>query len=174
MIKINFFYFILFFFLITSKTFSQSIVYADLDAIIKTSDVGKLITSYFSSKNDKLIEIIKSKKKILKEKESSLISQKNILQPNEYSKKVNIIKKEIIDFNKNNKNQLDKINYEKNEVTKSFLIEINKILKEFAEKNKIDIIVSSNQILIGKSNLDVTDELLKIVNEKITKFEINK
>ena len=35
---------------------------------------------------------------------------------------------------------------------------------------KIDIILNSNQILIGKSNIDVTDEILTIVNENIRKF----
>jgi len=48
--------------------------------------------------------------------------------------------------------------------------QINIILKEFAEENKIDIILNSNQILIGKSNIDVTDEILTIVNKNIKKF----
>ena len=47
-------------------------------------------------------------------------------------------------------------------------------IAEFSEKNKIDLIISSNQILIGKSNIDVTNDLLIIVNKKITKFEIKK
>ena len=37
-------------------------------------------------------------------------------------------------------------------------LKVNSILKEFAENNNIDIILSSNQMLIGKSNLDVTNE----------------
>ncbi len=77
-------------------------------------------------------------------------------------------------MNKINSIELKNINNEKNAVTKSFLDEINKILKEFAENNKIDIIISSNQILIGKVNLDKTDEILKLVNSKIRKFEIKK
>ena len=49
--------------------------------------------------------------------------------------------------------------------------EINKILKEFAETNNIDIIFSSNQMLIGKSKLDVSNDLLNIVNKQITNFK---
>ena len=56
----------------------------------------------------------------------------------------------------------------------SLCIEINKILKEFAENNNIDIIFSSNQMLIGKSSLDVTDDLLEQVNSKIKNFKIKK
>ena len=157
---------------LTSNSFSQNILYADLDKIMQTSEVGKKIINYFKDKNNVLIEKVNLDKKNLLDKEKSLISQKNILQPEEFNKKVNDIKKEIDSLNKKNSNELKKINNEKNIVSKSFLDEINKILKEFAEKNKIDIIISSNHILIGKSELDVTDEILKIVDSKIKKFEI--
>ena len=157
---------------LTSNSFSQNILYADLDKIMQTSEVGKKIINYFKDKNNVLIEKVNLDKKNLLDKEKSLISKKNILQPEEFNKKVNDIKKEIDSLNKKNSNELKKINNEKNIVSKSFLEEINKILKEFAEKNKIDIIISSNHILIGKSELDVTDEILKIVDSKIKKFEI--
>ena len=159
---------------LTTKSFSQNIAYADLDKIVKTSEVGIKIITYFNDKNNKLIKKVKLDEKNLREKEKSVVSQKNILQPDEYEKKVNDIKTEIINLNKINSNELKNINNEKNAVTKSFLDEINKILKEFAENNKIDIIISSNQILIGKVNLDKTDEILKLVNSKIRKFEIKK
>ena len=54
------------------------------------------------------------------------------------------------------------------------MIEINKILKEFAETNNIDIILSSKQMLIGKSSLDMTDKILKTVNKNVIKIEIIK
>ena len=41
------------------------------------------------------------------------------------------------------------------------------------QKKNIDIILSSQQIVIGKSELDVTNDILKIVNEKINNFKIN-
>ncbi len=125
-------------------------------------------------KKKKLIDQIKKEEKILKEKEKSLVSQKNILQEDEYLKLVENLKIEINEFNISNQNKSKKINVENDQVTKSFLNEINKILKQFAETNNIDIILSSNQMLIGKSKLDVTQELMKMVNEKINKFEIKK
>ena len=130
----------LFYLILTSNSYSQNIVYANLDTIIKTSDVGKKIIVFFKDKNNKLNKEYKNKEKIIRENEASLISQKNILENEEYIKKAN---------------------------------EINQDLKEFAENNNIDIILSSNQMLIGKSNMDVTDEILKNVNNKIKNFNIN-
>ena len=153
---------------------AQNIAYANLDTIVKTSEVGKKIITYFSDKNNDLLKKVKIDEKDLRLRKESLISQKNILNPDEYQKKVKEIQIDINKLNESNSKKLNNINNEKNIVTKSFLDEINIILKEFAETNKIDIIVSSNQILIGKSNLDVTDEILNLVNKKIRKFEIKK
>ena len=157
-----------------TNCYSQNIAYANLDTIVKTSEVGKKIITYFSDKNNDLLKKVKIDEKDLRLRKESLISQKNILNPDEYQKKVKEIQIDINKLNEKNSKKLNNINNEKNIVTKSFLDEINIILKEFAETNKIDIIVSSNQILIGKSNLDVTDEILNLVNKKIRKFEIKK
>jgi len=166
-------YFLIFIFcLINNNSSSESIVYANLDLVVQNSDVGKKIFLYYENKNNVLLKKINDEKKIILEKEKSLISQKNILQENEYSKKVESLKLEVSKFNKSNNEKLNSMKIEKDRVLKSFLTEINNILKEFAETNNIDIILSSNQMLIGKSNLDVTDELLKVVNSKIKNFEI--
>ena len=166
---------LIYFFLIliqTTYSYSQNIAYANLDLIIQNSEVGKKIISYFSDKNEKMINEFKANEKIIRDKEKSLISQKNVIEPDEYIKKIEIIKKEIQEFNNKSKKQLRELNQEKETVSKSFLIEVNKILKEYAEKNKIDIIFSSKQMLIGKSSLDLTDNILKNVNKKIKNFKI--
>ena len=41
---------------LTTKSFSQNIAYADLDKIVKTSEVGIKIITYFNDKNNKLIK----------------------------------------------------------------------------------------------------------------------
>ena len=166
---------LIYFFLIliqTTYSYSQNIAYANLDLIIQNSEVGKKIISYFSDKNEKMINEFKANEKIIRDKEKSLISQKNVIEPDEYIKKIEIIKKEIQEFNNKSKKQLRELNQEKETVSKSFLIEVNKILKEYAEKNKIDIIFSSKQMLIGKSSLDLTENILKNVNKKIKNFKI--
>ena len=155
------------------NVYSQNIAYANIDSVIKNSNVGKKIISYFSNKNNELIKDFKNKEKIFKEKEQSLKSQKNILDNNEYIKKVDEIKKEVNSFNIEHKKKINQIKTKNDEVLKALMDEINKILKEFAETNNIDIIFSSNQMLIGKSKLDVSNDLLNIVNEKITNFKIN-
>ncbi len=173
MTRLHKFIFILYLLFSTENVYGQNIAYANIDSVIKNSNVGKKIISYFSNKNNELIKDFKNKEKIFKEKEQSLKSQKNILDNNEYIKKVDEIKKEVNSFNIEHKKKINQIKTKNDEVLKALMDEINKILKEFAETNNIDIIFSSNQMLIGKSKLDVSNDLLNIVNEKITNFKIN-
>ena len=170
--KINFFIYVIFLVLISNYSYSQNIAYANLDLIIKNSNVGKKIITYFEDKNKETIKQIKNEEKKIREKEKSLISQKNILQEDEYLKKVNMIKKEVEVFNNNSKEKINQLNIKKEKISKLFLVEVNKILRDYAETNNIDIIFSSNQMLIGKSNLDLTKNILENVNNKINNFKI--
>tara|TARA_B100001741_G_C16543047_1_gene595324 strand:+ start:1706 stop:2227 length:522 start_codon:yes stop_codon:yes gene_type:complete len=170
--KLKTLFLITIFLLVTFQANSQNIVYANLDILINKSNVGQKIIKHFSDKNKDLNDELKKIEKKIKDQETSLISQKNILQPEEYAKKVKNLNNEIKNFNQDRITKIKKINNEKEEVLKSFQTEINKILKSFAENNNIDIIMSSNQMLIGKSNLDVTNDLQKIINNKIKSFEI--
>ena len=168
------FLFVLFFFSYSNYCLSQNIVYANLDLVVKNSNVGKKIINHYTKINDELVEQLKKQEKKIQNDEQLLISQKNVLEAEEFESKVKILQKEIIEFNRNQNDELSKIKFERDEVLKSFQKEINSILKEFAENNNIDIILSSNQMLIGKSNLDVTNEIIKIINNKIKNFEIKK
>ena len=83
-----------------------------------------------------------------------------------------MIKKEVEAFNNNSKEKINQLNIKKEKISKLFMVEVNKILKDYAETNNIDIIFSSNQMLIGKSNLDLTKNILENVNNKINNFKI--
>ena len=172
MTKFKFYKLIIIFTLLASVCKAQSIAYANLDLIVTTSDVGKKIISNYKKKNKKLLEEFKIEEKKIKEKEKKLISQKNILQDDEYIKRVDQLKKEVNIFNEQNKKKLYDLNLDRDKILESFLKEINKTLNVFADQNKIDLILSSKQIIIGKSNLDVTNDILIIVNKKIKGFEI--
>ncbi len=157
---------------LTSYGYSQNIVYANLEYLVQNSIAGKNIINHFDKLNQKLSNEINNDKKIILEKEKSLISKKNILDEEEFTSEVKKLRNELISINNANKEKLNNINDDKDEVSKSFMSQINIILKEFAETNNIDIVISSKQMLIGKSSLDVTDDLMKIIDKKIKKFEI--
>ena len=43
-------------------------------------------------------------------------------------------------------------------------VQIDNVLREYVEKNSIDLVLNKKDILIGKNNYNITNEILKIVN----------
>ena len=169
--QVKYIFFCTLFFIFFTEAHSQNIVYVNLDKIIKNSKAGSELIKFYNDKNKETIDKIKIEEQKIRDMEKSLISQKNILEAEEYKKKSDIVSNEIINFNKNNKKIMKELNLNKDKSIQLLIKDINIILEEYAINNKIDIIMSSNQILIGKSNLDVTNKILEIVDSKIKKFK---
>ena len=70
------FIFIFFFLNVTLANSSEPIAYIDMDFIIKNSEIGKKTLDSINILNDKNINELKEKEKILKDLESKLISKK--------------------------------------------------------------------------------------------------
>ena len=153
---------------------AQTIAYANIDFIIQNSEIGKKIIIYYKKQNDDLVKLIKNEEKEIRQEENKLYAQKNILEANEFAKRLDSIKNKVNEFNKVNQEKIKNLNTKKDKTFNSLIVEIKKILNTFAKEKKIDMILSSKQIIIGKSNFDVTEDILKIVNEKIKKFDIEK
>ena len=47
----------------------------------------------------------------------------------------------------------------------NFLKVINPIIQEYMKKNSIDIVLERNQIFIGNSKNDITNDILKLINQ---------
>ena len=90
---------IFFIFLTLSPTIAYSkIVYIDINLILNKSEIGKSLNKYLQDINKKNIDSLKKLENDLKNKEEILISQKNILEKNEFEKKLNSLSIEVKDY----------------------------------------------------------------------------
>ncbi len=157
----------------TKVTYSENVAYIDIDFIMNNSLAGKSITNNleksFKGENEKLNNLENE----LKEKEKNLVSQKNLLKAEEFKKKVEILKKEINNYKENRKKLVKEFNSKKIESTKILLSKINPILADYSKENSIDIIFQKKNIVIGKKNLDITEDIINLLNSKVKKIEIN-
>ena len=49
---------------------------------------------------------------------------------------------------------------------------ISPIINEYMEKNSIGILIEKKNIFIAKSNYDITENVLEIINKQIKEFKI--
>tara|TARA_B110000027_G_scaffold132550_1_gene158943 strand:- start:327 stop:848 length:522 start_codon:yes stop_codon:yes gene_type:complete len=167
--------FLLIIFIIFSYNIANAkevIVFCDMDYIINNSIAGKNFSIKLEKKNKSNLESLKKIEKELKDKELNILKQKNVLSKDEYEKKVIDLKKEVLIFNKSKKNKFNEINKMKLDA-KIFLIKkLNTILSDYSKENSISIILPKNNIIIGKSELDITEKIIKIINQEVKKIEL--
>ena len=157
----------------SSAKSNEKFAYIDIDKIMRQSKAGKSISKQLENL---LSQTTKKYKKIqdnLKEDELKIKSQKNILDENEYKKKIIELKNKANEYRNERNNDINSFNKTKVEATNKLLNTINPILVEYSNKNSISMIFQKKNIIIGKSELDITDEILKIVDSKINKIKIN-
>ena len=164
--------FFIYFFQINFVIANTSIAFIDMDKVILLSKPGSSIMSQLntlSSQNSKKFE---SEAKKIKEQETKLISQKKILSEVDFQSNINKLKLEIKNYNDNR----DKINNDFNKLsidsTNKLLKLINPILVSYSNDKSISLILKKKDLVIGKTELDITDEIIKIINKDINQFKI--
>ena len=158
------FFTIFFLFTVLSHS-SEKIVYLDVDFILANSDKGKIILSNLEKKNKENIKILQSKEKILKDEETQIIKQKNIISEVSYKEKVNKLKSKIDIFKMDKDKLVKNFNQLRQQEINKFIKLVDQILGEYVEKNAIDLVLNKKDILMGKNKYNITNEILELVNK---------
>ena len=170
----NFFLVILLFFLssINIVAANSNIVFIDIDKVITTSKAGSSVLKQLNELNNKNIKKLKNEEKILKDKETKLITQKNILSESEFQSSIDKLRLEINNHNKNKNKILSDFAKLKLANTNRLLELITPILTAYSKEKSIAMILQKKDLVIGKTELDISNEIIKIVNSDINEFKI--
>jgi len=150
----------------------QKIAFVDMDKVISTSKSGSSILKQLTDLNNKNFKFFKNEEKNFKEKEKILISQQNIISEVDFQNKVNELKSEIKNYNQNRNKIVADFNKLKVNNTNNLLKLINPILIKFSNDKEISIILQKKDLVVAKTELDITDEVIVIVNKKVKEFKI--
>ena len=151
---------------------NEKIQFIDMDRVISTSNSGVSIIEQLNKLNKENILFFNKEEKIFKEKEVKLISQKNIISEADFKDKVNKLKTEINAYNQKKNKMINNFKKLKVDNTNKLSKSINVILVEYSKDNSISFILQKKNLIIGKTELDITDKIIKIVNKKVSKFKI--
>ena len=145
----------------------SKIVFLNVDKIINESNAGKKLNNQldnsYKKENDKLL----LEKKEIEKKEDEIKNQKNILSEEELNKKINELRKIINGHNLKKRNIDVKFRDQKIKQTNILVQNLNKILAKYAEENSISFILQKKNIVIGKNNLDITNQIMEIFNKEV-------
>ena len=169
------FFIINIFFLIFNLSFAeeQKIVYLNVDKIMQQSIAGKSIKKQLENIYNNNLKKFKKNDEILKNKEKKIIAQKNILSKEDFQKELTGLRTEIINFQKEQVKARDDINKLRIGATNKLISQLSPILQEYAKKNSVSLILQKKNIVMGKKEIEITDEILEITNKEIKNIKVN-
>ncbi len=168
------FFLVLFCFLVLTSVTAYSeikIAYIDMDFIFNNSNAGKKLTESLNKININNKKFFDKKEDELKKKELKIISQKNILENSQIEEQLKNLQSEANIYRNEKIKKINEFNKKKNVASEQLFKSIEPILIEYSNKNSISIFLQKKYIVIGKSELNKTNEILEIVNQKINEIK---
>lgn len=167
-ILINIFLFVIFFSL---ELWSQKIVIVDIQSLIDNNKKYQEIINDIEINQQEHLNDFKNSENSLKillneiEESKLLLSNDEInLKVEKYNNQLNNFQILVEDFNIHYQNQIIAIR-------ETILKEIISILENYADKNKIDLVLDSTSYLIASNSLDITDNINNELNKIDFKLE---
>ena len=158
---------IIFFSTISLSESNENIAYIDLDNIVKNTKAGKSIIDKLKVSKDSALKKFEKKEKVLKKVEEDINKQKNVLSKEELKNKISDFRKEIASFRNDREKLINDFNIKKMQEFDKFFKKITPIIGEYVEENKIDIVLDKKNIFLANKNNDITNEIIKLIDEKI-------
>ena len=162
----------IFLFFINPVVSEQKIAFINMDKVMSKSKSGISILKQLTDLKNKNTKFLKKEEKKFKEKETKLISQKNILSEVDFKKRIDELKAEIKNYNQNRNKIIEDFNKLKVDNTNNLLKLINPILIKFSNDKEISIILQKKDLVVAKTELDITEEIIKIINAEVKEFKI--
>ena len=67
---------------------------------------------------------------------------------------------------------VNNLNDKRVKAKKELMDNLNVILTDFANKNEISFILNKKNVVIAKKDLDITDDIINLLNQKIKKITL--
>jgi len=164
---------LLFFFNLTFLNAAEKYVYVNMELLVNSSIVGNQVSLDISTMHKKKLDELKKIENELKKGETEIINQKNVISKEEFDKRISELRKKAKDYQKQRNDNTKSLSEQRISATNKILNLIEPILAEFANENSISIIFQKKSIVIGKTESDITKQILEILDKKHKKINLN-
>tara|TARA_B100000941_G_scaffold197547_1_gene143228 strand:+ start:502 stop:1029 length:528 start_codon:yes stop_codon:yes gene_type:complete len=164
---------LIFFLIFNGVSNAQNIAFIDMEIILKNSKIGISINEQIDKKTKNGQKNLKQMEEDIRKKDSQLNAQKNILSEEEFKKKLKLLNTDLQNYQRSVQENRNIINNYKISATSKLLKNLKPILAEYSIEKNISVIFQKKDLIIAKNSLNITDDIIKILNKKVTKINLD-
>ena len=152
---------------------AEGFAVVDIQKIMRDSAAAKSARDQLKAKQDQFQSEIKTKEAGLKKEDEELAKQRSILAPDAFEQKVRTFREKASGVQRDAQMKQAQLTKAFNSALGEMQKTIVSIIAELAKEKGFATAVPSTQTLYYDPSLDITDEVLKRLNSRLTKITIN-
>ena len=103
--------------------------------------------------------------KELEKKKKSIDVSKNISTKENLDQQISLFNQDVKKFKSEKSKILKNFELKKKNEIDNFLVKVNPIVQDYMKANSISIVLPKNQIFMGNVNMDITNDIIELVNK---------
>ena len=158
----------------TTKSFKSGIAVVDMKRILGQSTAYQNLVEQFEDIRRKHRNTFTKQEDVIRDEESGLLKQKNVLSKEVYAEKVKVLSKKINDIKTKQATEAKKFEANFERSTNKIQGALVDVLSNMASKNNVDLVFAKSQVLLVGKEIDMTDEAIKQLNKVLPKISLEK
>jgi len=141
------------------------IAYIDFDTVLSKINKGKILFDNLNSEEEKKFQEFKTKEIELKKEENSIKERSTLITKDQLSSDLNEYNKKIQQYKIYKTKEIERLKKKRKDDIYNLLDLINPIIEKYMSDNSISILFDKKNIYIADINLDITNNLIEIINK---------
>ena len=157
----------------STDKFKSGIGVVDMKKILGQSTAYQNLVEQFEDIRRKHRNSFTKQEDIVRDEESNILKQKNVLSKEVYAEKVKALGKKINDLKVKQASEAKKFETDFEKSTNKIQGALVDVLSNIATKNKVDLVFAKSQVLLVGKEIDMTDEAIKELNKVLPKISLD-
>ncbi len=173
MIIKKFIFILILFFTSQNYVYASNVYFLDFKYILNQSEAGKKAQDFLKKELEQGAKNIENKEKKILSEEKKIIEQKKIISKEEYKKKVTELRSKVSSLQKERGNLMRGVADKRTKARNELLKNLNPIVKKYMIDNNIQVVLDKKNILLADDNLDITNDIIVLLNKKIKTIKLD-
>lgn len=153
-----------------AQSFNMAVV--DVQALLTKSAAAKSISEQLNTQREEFKKEISAIDKKLKDQQQALVKSNGKGTEEEFNKKKAEFEKAVAEGRQTIQKRRNALDTAANTAVEKLRSEITKIVANLSDKNKFDIVISRQNVVLAVKSMDITEEVMTELNSSVTKIDL--
>lgn len=157
---------------IASSQAETTIAVVDVEELMHSSDASESIQKQLSKEKERLEKSFMAEEDKLKAMEKDILSRKADMTEDEFNAEKKKFQKSLIEAKNTVQKQVDTVEKAAAQALAVLRKEIIKTIAEMADREKYTIVITKQNVILAEKELDITDKVMKELNNNIKTIKL--